>query len=102
MRIYLISDNRDTLVGMRIAGIKGTLAESADEAEKLIDNLLKDKEIGIILITERLGREIKNKISHIKEKMVYPLIIEVPDRHGSIKDEDYITGYVKDSIGIKF
>lgn len=102
MRIYLISDNRDTLVGMRIAGIKGSLVENVNEAEKLIDSLLKDKEIGIILITEKFGRGMRNKISHIKEKMAYPLIIEVPDRHGSIKDEDYITGYVKDSIGIKF
>jgi V/A-type H+-transporting ATPase subunit F len=100
MKIYLISDNRDTLVGMRLAGIKGTVVKDKKEAEKLLDSLLKNKNIGIILITEKIGAKLKDKINIIKQKMRSPLIIEIPDRHGSIRDENYITGYIKDSIGI--
>lgn len=101
MNIYLISDNRDTLVGMRLAGIKGTIVNDRKEAEKLLDSLIKDKEIGIILITEKMAENMRSKVSYIKQKMVSPLIVEIPDRHGSIKNPDYITGYVRDSIGIK-
>jgi V/A-type H+-transporting ATPase subunit F len=101
MRTFLISDNRDTLVGMRLAGIKGVLVNDKKEAEKLLDSLLENKEAGIIIITEKLGEKLRNKISYIKQRMALPLIVEIPDRHGSIKSEDYITGYVRDSIGIK-
>lgn len=101
MNIYLISDNRDTLVGMRLAGIKGTIVNDKKEAEKLLDGLIKDKNIMIIIITEKLAEAMRDKINNIKQKMKLPLIVEIPDRHGSIKDKDYITGYVRDSIGIK-
>ncbi|SKA90530.1 V/A-type H+-transporting ATPase subunit F [Caloramator quimbayensis] len=101
MNIYLISDNRDTLVGMRLAGIKGLITSDKKEAEKLLDSLIKDKDIMIIIITEKLAEAMRDKINNIKQKMKLPLIVEIPDRHGSIKDEDYITGYVRDSIGIK-
>ncbi|QCX33035.1 ATP synthase subunit F [Caloramator sp. E03] len=101
MNIYLISDNRDTLVGMRLAGIKGTIVNEKKEAEKLLDNLIKDKNILIIIITEKLAEKMRDKINNIKQKMKSPLIVEIPDRHGSIKSEDYITGYVRDSIGIR-
>lgn len=101
MKMYLISDNKDTLVGMRLAGIKGTLVESEKEAERLLESLTRNKDIGIILITERLAASLRNKIDEMKQHLPYPLIVEIPDRHGSIKGEDYITGYVRESIGIK-
>lgn len=100
MQIYLISDNRDTLVGMRLAGVKGTIVNDKKEAEKLLESLLKNKNIGIVLLTERLAEEIRSKIDFIKIKRDIPLIVEIPDRFGSIKDENYITSYIKDSIGI--
>ena len=101
MKSYLISDNRDTLVGMRMAGVKGEIVTDKKEAENLLDNLIKDKEIGIILITEKAACMVKEKVNFVKQKMHQPLVIEIPDRHGSIKEDDYITGYVRDSIGIK-
>jgi V/A-type H+-transporting ATPase subunit F len=101
MKIFLLSDNRDTLVGMRLAGIKGIVTNDQREAERLLENLVKDKETGIIIITEKLALMLRDNINHIKQKMVSPLIVEIPDRHGSRKDADYITGYVRESIGIK-
>lgn len=101
MKSYLISDNRDTLVGMRMVGVKGEIVKDKKEAEVLLDNLVKNKEIGIILITEKAAIMAKEKVNFVKQKMHQPLVIEIPDRHGSIKEDDYITGYVRDSIGIK-
>lgn len=101
MKIYLISDNRDTLVGMRLAGIKGIVVNDKRNIEKAFDALINKKEVGILLLTEKVAEAIRDKVNYVKQKLTYPLIVEIPDRHGSIKDEDYITGYVRDSIGIK-
>ena len=101
MKIYLLSDNRDTLVGMRLAGIKGKIVLDKKEAENALDDLVKSKDTGIVIITEKLAEKMRDKISFIKQRMASPLIVEIPDRHGSIKDPDYIAGYVRDSIGIK-
>lgn len=101
MKMYLISDNRDTLVGMRLAGIKGVIVGDKREAEKIFDEIMNNKEIGILLLTERVANDIRSRVNHVKQKSSIPLIVEIPDRHGSSKDEDYITGYVRDSIGIK-
>lgn len=101
MRIYLISDNKDTLHGLRLAGIKGEIVHERAEAKQTLNKLVKDKEIGIILVTEKVALLIKEEIKDIKLNKPYPLIVEIPDRHGSNKDNDYIMSYVKNSIGIK-
>lgn len=101
MKMYLVSDNRDTLVGMRLAGVKGCIVENKKEAANTIDSLLKDKEIGIIILTEKIADLIRDKVNFLKQKVPYPLVVEIPDRHGSVKDSDYMAGYIRDSIGIK-
>ena len=55
MKIYLVSDNVDTLVGMRLAGIEGCVVHEQGELKKAIDHALEDKEIGILLLTETVS-----------------------------------------------
>ena len=57
MRMYLISDNTDTLTGMRLAGVDGVIANEKETLEKALNEVLKDKNIGIILLTEALGKK---------------------------------------------
>ena len=52
MRLYLICDNEDTALGMRLAGIEGTVTESRDEVRELFEKAAKDPDIGIILINQ--------------------------------------------------
>lgn len=101
MKAYLISDNIDTLVGMRLAGIEGVIAHSEEETVSKIDEVISNKEIGIILITEKLADKVSDKIEMLKLKMTIPLIVEIPDRHGTSRGKDSITRYVKESIGLK-
>jgi len=97
---FLLSHSRDTLVALRLAGVKGILTESTEEAEKELDVLMNDPDIGILLITEKLAEDLRERIDQIKEKSLFPLIVEIPDRHGTIKDPNYILNYVKESVGI--
>ena len=92
--MFLISDNIDTCSGMRLAGVEGELK---DALEKAIAN----KEIGILLLTEKFGREFPQIVDDVKLNHKTPLIIEIPDRHGTGRKPDFITGYVNEAIGLK-
>ena len=52
MRFYLISDNIDTLMGMRLAGIEGTVVHTHDEVSGALDRAMEMENVGIVLITE--------------------------------------------------
>ena len=56
MRYFVISDNTDTQVGLRLAGVEGVVARSKEEAEKAIQKALADDTVGILLITESLAQ----------------------------------------------
>ena len=64
MRMYLISDNTDTLTGMRLAGVDGVIANEKGTLEKALNEVLKDKNIGIILSwLRRYAQNIKSRFS---------------------------------------
>ena len=67
MKMYLISDNIDTYTGMRLAGVDGVIIHSKDHLKDELEQVMADKEIGILLITEKLSNEfpeIINEINH--------------------------------------
>lgn len=101
MKMYLISDNIDTRTGMRLAGVEGVVVHETVEVKKALQEALKDTSIGIILITEKLGKLISDDIDDIKLKYRTPLIVEIPDRHGTGRTPDSITKYVREAIGVK-
>ena len=101
MKMYLISDNVDTLTGMRLAGVDGIVAHEKDELRTAIETAMEDKSVGVILLTERLGREFPDLLNEIKLARKMPLLIEIPDRHGTGRKKDFITSYVNEAIGLK-
>lgn len=101
MRYYLISDNIDTLTGMRLVGIEGEIIQSADVLTKRLDTLTRDPSIAVLLITDTINNMCKEKLMNIKLNSKQPLIVVIPDRHGSGRLSDSITSYVKDAVGLK-
>jgi len=101
MNMYLISDNIDTLTGMRLAGVEGVVVHEKQELKKAIDKVLADKEIGIVLLTEKFGRDYPDLVNDVKLNHKLPLFIEIPDRHGTGRKPDFITAYVNEAIGLK-
>ena len=53
MKMFLISDNVDTQTGMRLAGVEGVVVHEREELYDTLQKTLADKEIGIILLTEK-------------------------------------------------
>ena len=101
MKMYLISDNIDTYTGMRLAGVEGVVIHERNELKNALEQAISDKEIGIILLTEKFGREFPEIIDEVRLHHKTPLIIEIPDRHGTGRKPDFITSYVNEAIGLK-
>ena len=100
MKSYLISDDHDTLIGMRLAGIKGVIAASKEEVLKEIDGVIQNKEIRILIITEPIFSMAEDEIMELKIKKDDLLVVEIPNRFGSTRG-DYITKYIRESIGLR-
>ena len=100
MRLYLICDNEDTALGLRLAGIEGTVTESEEEVHELFEKAAQNPEIGIILINQTLVSLCSDEISAFRKAHSLPLIIEIPDRH-SDGTSNSIADYVSEAIGIK-
>lgn len=101
MKMYLISDNVDTMMGMRLAGVDGVVVHKKHHIEKALDDALNMEDVSVILMTETLMKQCHQKIYDIKLHCKKPLIIEIPDRHGNGRTKDSITKYVQEAIGVK-
>lgn len=100
MRSFLISQNRDSFLGMQLVGIEGVYLKSQAEIESAFKDALNDKEIGIIFLTEKAFFMIEDLVMEAKKKYFSPLITIIPDRHGYERDQGMITRYIKESVGL--
>lgn len=101
MKFYLLSDNIDTQTGMRLAGIEGEVVHGEDDFRKAFDKALENRSTAVLLITEKLVNLCPEYVAEQKINNKTPLIVELPDRHGSQRPDDYILSYVKDAVGVK-
>ncbi|MDD6736524.1 MAG: V-type ATP synthase subunit F [Clostridiales bacterium] len=101
MKMYLVSDNIDTLVGMRLAGIDGVVVHDAAALEKEVGECLEDSDLGILMLTEKAAGFSPEYIRGLKLKLHTPIIVEIPDRHGSRDIAGSINNMVHESIGLK-
>ncbi len=101
MKFFLISDNIDTQMGMRLAGIEGVVVHERREVLRALEKAMHDEEIAIVLITTKLIETCPEVISELKLRQLKPLIVEVPDRHGNHKIGETIDRYVSEAIGVK-
>jgi V/A-type H+-transporting ATPase subunit F len=101
MKIFLISDNTHTLAGMRLAGIEGVVVHEREEILKELEKVKEEREVGILLITELLMERVQSEINDLKLSRNLPIIVEIPDRHGTRRPSDFLTRYIRESIGLK-
>ena len=101
MKMYLISDNIDTYTGMRLVGVDGVVVHKKEELQAALSQVLADKEIGIVLLTEKFGRDFPEVVNQLKLEYKKPLFVEIPDRHGTCRKPNFITDYVNEAIGLK-
>ena len=101
MRFYLISDNVDTQMGMRLAGIDGVVVHEHREVKDALLGAMEDKSIAVILRTEKLVRLCSDLVYDLKLNRRSPLIVEIPDRHATSNITENISKYIESAIGLK-
>ena len=101
MRFFLISDNNDTLMGMRLAGIEGVVVHERQEVREAIEAAMRQSDIGVLLLSEKLSALCPDLVYQLKMRTSGPLLVEIPDRHGTGRAPDSITRYVREAIGVK-
>jgi len=100
MKSYVISENRDSFLGMQLAGIEGVYLKSKDEIEEAFMDAMRNKDIGIIFLTEKAYLMMEELVLESKKKYFSPLITIIPDRYGYQRNEGMITRYIKESVGL--
>ena len=77
MRIVAVG-RRAFVSGFMLSGVEGIVVESPDEALSTIERLVKEGDVGLIIVSSDVSEPIRQRISSIKAKIPVPLIYEVP------------------------
>lgn len=101
MKYFLISDNVDTLAGMRLVGVKGVVVHEEEEVRKALEKACADSEVGLVLITDKLVARCSELVFSYKLTRRRPLIVEMPDRHSDSNPGDSIRRYISEVVGVK-
>ncbi len=101
MRFFLISDNIDTQMGLRLAGIEGVVVHGEEEVSSALDEAMKMEDVGVVLMTDLAVKQCREKVYEYKLSVRRPLIVEIPDRHATSKISDTISRYLSEAVGIK-
>jgi V/A-type H+-transporting ATPase subunit F len=86
---------------MRLAGVEGVVVHERDEVVKAMDSASKMEDVAILAITEKAAELVPDIMQRMREQGEVPLVVEIPDRHGSKRGSDFLTRYVRDAIGVK-
>jgi len=98
--IAVIAD-RDTATLFKLAGVGSSfIADSPDEAEKVLKSLL-DEDFGVIVLTKSLAQSIQRTIAKLAKDRKYPIILVIPGKGEPIEKEAISAQeYIKKALGI--
>lgn len=101
MKVGVVADE-DTVTGFRLAGVRvGYPVDKPEEALEKIRELAHNKEVGIIIVTERIMEKIRGEVENILGERTFPLVVEIPDKGGKIeKRVDPLNELVRRAVGV--
>lgn len=100
MKYFVIGD-QDTVLGFNLAGVEGRVVKTKEEIDQVFTFAVSDEEIGIVVITEKLANQIRDRINDYLFTRNFPLIVEIPDREGVDPNRIGFRQLVNKAIGIK-
>jgi V/A-type H+-transporting ATPase subunit F len=66
------------VTGFALAGVQGEYVRSSHEALEKVTTLLGSPDVGLIMLSDDVTKEIRTEIASIRSKRAVPLIYEVP------------------------
>ena len=100
MRISVLGD-RATVEAMRLAGIEGEVVGESQDPAAAFDRLLRQDDLGVLLVTEPLASAMRAKVDAAKLTRRFPLVLEVPARGVPSIPADDLVARVARSVGLR-
>lgn len=99
MRYFVIGDE-DTVLGFGLVGVDGVTASDEEEAHSAFDRALADSDVGVVIITERCAEMMRTTVERYLFTKDFPLILEIPDRQGTLPNRPTLRETANRAIGI--
>jgi V/A-type H+/Na+-transporting ATPase subunit F len=97
---YYVIGDEDSVLGFALAGVRGRTATTEQEVRDAFQSVLKDTDVGIIIMTEPAADTIRSTVDRYTFTSEFPLILEIPDRNGPSTDRPDVRTLVNQAIGI--
>ncbi len=75
--------------GFMLSGASGIHVKNSSDALKQINSLLTTKDVGLVLISNELSKEIEDELNDIRSNNPTPLIYSIPGPGSKIDQVDY-------------
>lgn len=98
MRIVAIG-SRVFVTSFQLAGVKGVKVETPSEALTEINRMDENSGIGLVLLSDDIGKEIRYHLTSLRAKRPIPLIFELPSP-GSKKERVDYRALLKQILGV--
>jgi len=100
MKLAALCD-KDTAVGLRLAGIQEIYVSEGNEV-KLWDQISERDDIGIVFINEKIAEDLDKYLKEYRLRNNVPIIVEIPDKKGRRKDHvDFVSHLIKKAVGVE-
>jgi V/A-type H+-transporting ATPase subunit F len=91
--------SRVFVTSFQLAGVKGVKVEGAPEALAEINKMGDNSGIGLVLLSDDIGKEIRQQLTSLRAKRPIPLIFELPSP-GSKKEKVDYRALLKQILGV--
>jgi len=66
------------VTGFVLSGVNGDYVSSPDGALKEVERLVRDPDVGLIMVSDDMAKPIRDQLTSLRAKRAVPLIYEVP------------------------
>ena len=98
MRVVAIG-SRVFVTSLQLAGVQGVKVESSSQALSEINKIGNSTDVGLVLLSDDMGKEIRYQLTDIRAKKPIPLIFELPSPGSSKEEVDY-RSLLKQILGV--
>jgi len=98
MRIVAIG-SRVFITSFQLAGVQGLKVDSSSQAITEINKLTGKNDVGLVLLSDDMAKDIRKELTDIRAKTPIPLIFELPSP-GSKKEKVDYRALLKQILGV--
>lgn len=98
MSVFAIGD-KDTVLGITLAGGDGAIVETAEDARSQLESVLKREDVMLILVTRKWAESMRERINRLRMTSLQPIVMEIPGKDLQPSEES-LAQLVQRALGI--